>query len=457
MKSFACKRFAAATALLAMATGSLYAQEMPDSSPADSDRASILDNPWDQIRELEQSILSLEQSSDAFDPRIGELNRSLANRLSTMEMYETALEAIRRADQNLKVNQGLYAPEREPLIRMAHEQLVLMRDIDAAEAELEHLAWLVARSVDAGDPRYIEPLIELSRWHFSRYLAEVNDESLTQLETSVGYLEDARELYLLNGLPYSLEFVDLYVAVNKSSSEFLPRVQVSQTVSESSRFDRDRIQLERLVGDLCDLGYFESEEDASRCERAGEAALRRHLQISPELDYYESYNLNVNHTALFVNRSYQRGRRVLEELYEQSLAENDPLLHVQTLLRMADWFLLFDHESSAREVYQAAAETAQSMGLAEHFQLDRPRPIPPNAVYDALVDLSEQPVSGSVSIRADIDADGNISQLRLATIDMEDSAEAGRIASQVVRTRFRPALVDGAPVDYENYEFNVHL
>lgn len=411
----------------------------------------------DQVYQLEQSIVQLEQRSGAFDPRMGELSSTLASRLAELELHEAALESIQRADQNLKINLGLYAPEREPLLRMAFEQHIALRDVEAAQAELEHLVWLAARSLDAMDAQYIPRLLELARWHFSRYLTEMNDESLGQLEEATGYLEDAREIYQVNSLPYQMEFVDLYIAVNKAASEFLPAVQYSQSSGQSSRFDRDRIRLERLVGDVCDLGYSADEEQASRCERAGETQLRRRLQISSETNYYDSYDLDVNHTALFVNRAYQRVRQVLEEAYNDSLKFENPMLHVGSLLKTADWFLLYGHENNAREVYGVAAEMAKTMGVEEIFATDRPHPIPPQSVYSQLFDLAEQPASGSIRVRADIDADGKIESISFVNIEMEDSAEAGRVASQVIRTRFRPALANGQPVSFEGYEFNVHL
>lgn len=409
-----------------------------------------------ELQRLQSELLQLGQTSEVFDPRMGELSLALARHYIEQGLHEDALQAIYEADQNLKINLGLYAPEREPLLRLAFERQVALQDIEAAEDQLGEIAWLSARAVGVNAPGYLSRLKEQAAWHLSRYMVAEADESLKQLEKALEYLERARDIYQSSNLPYEVDFLDIYLAVNQEISQFVPTLQVSNSGLESIRSNRDRSRVERLIGDVCESGYIEDEDLASTCERAGEIELRRQRRMTTELDTYDPYDISVNHTALFVNRAYQRGREVIEEAYESSLVHNDPALQVTSLLKSADWHLFFDRDNTARDLYLAAAELVAEYGLDQQFDLGRPQPIPPNRLYSQLINLNFDAAEGSIRFAANIDERGYIDSIKAVEISLEDAAEAGRLASHLLETRFRPALNEGVAVGFEGYEFEAH-
>ena len=145
----------------------------------------------DSVVLIMRQIELVEAEENTFSPRLGELSFDLGSQLASLGLHEEALEAFQRADQNMKVADGLYSATREIIVRKIYEQQISLKNWDDAEVALENLAWVKARNLDAMSVDYVQILQELVEWNLARdyYDLDEEDESSISLRRAHADLE----------------------------------------------------------------------------------------------------------------------------------------------------------------------------------------------------------------------------------------------------------------------------
>ena len=130
----------------------------------------------DSVVLIMRQIELVEAEENTFSPRLGELSFDLGSQLASLGLHEEALEAFQRADQNMKVADGLYSATREIIVRKIYEQQISLKNWDDAEVALENLAWVKARNLDAMSVDYVQILQELVEWNLARDYYDLDEE-----------------------------------------------------------------------------------------------------------------------------------------------------------------------------------------------------------------------------------------------------------------------------------------
>lgn len=157
--------------------------------------------------------------------------------------------------------------------------------------------------------------------------------------------------------------------------------------------------------------------------------------------------------------NFAEGEKALIELVRIELERPGSTRESQTLakLALADWFVLFDKQVQARAVYsdiwKSYDEEPDDEFMTENFTapviLHNPLPADPEPNPQ---DLDTLPVNASVTYLLDIDKRG-----RVQAIDVEilqpDSSFTKDFTRQISQAIFRPAFVNGKPVNSVDVSF----
>ena len=406
------------------------------------------------VDEISRQIIQLETSAEAFDSRIGELSFALAAQLMELERNNEALEAVSRADQAIKVRDGLYAAEREPLLRFTQDLQIDMLDLEEAELTLYQIAWLRARSIPSTAPEYLPTLLELARWHFARYQRSDLEDSLRELRKSFSFLSDAQEIYESSSVTVDDQFLQLYLAVNYEFSRFTPEMDISTTQIAVAQRDRNRNQLMNLAQQACASAYT-AEDESNHCRRRAEQMIRSAFIAYTTLQSYDPYSTQVDQDSLFLARAYQRGHAAIQLAYGRSIELGEQERLLDFTLMTADWYSLFDYRRQAEEIYLRLSTWDIDANKIAQLRLDSPHILPHAELQDLLPKLTSGDELGEMEFTASISDDGEIESLQVTKNSVVDPDAAAALIASVVRTPFRPALANGAPIDYEGYVFSI--
>jgi len=146
---------------------------------------------------------------------------------------------------------------------------------------------------------------------------------------------------------------------------------------------------------------------------------------------------------------YYRGRQSLRRLYAYGAASSDPSLQqADAVVQLADWDLLYSHNSQAMESYELAQSMLQEGGAAESLieQLFGP-PTPvvlPAFQPNPLARDETRAENGYIDVEFEITRYG-----RSRAVEILDDANATRAAKQdlmalIRSSRYRPRLTEGA-------------
>lgn len=355
-------------------------------------------------------IAELERRYGPFHPQLAEALTGLGLVQQERGEYGAALETFRRALQIVRVNEGLHSPGQLDELERIIELQTALGDWEGLDDGYHYLYWVHRRSWGEDDPRLVQVLERLGRWH------------LQALKLGAGE----------NPLGHATEAV---VAFGRAVA-----------IAERAYGTRDR----RLVAPLYGLalaslrvaGYAQADLQStwSHLHTSG-----RRLDLDFELERLQR----------LLADSYRTGRDALEQvaaIYAES-PDPSPLDQATALGYLGDWYLLFDRRNDARETYASAYHVLRSAGLPDMdvdavFAEPRPAlaldvPLPEGASESAATRTR-------VVVSFDVNSSGSPRNIQVLEIEPAGRSDLARRAKQrLAATRFRPRLVDGQPVGVE--------
>jgi tetratricopeptide (TPR) repeat protein len=147
---------------------------------------------------------------------------------------------------------------------------------------------------------------------------------------------------------------------------------------------------------------------------------------------------------------FPRGEQALQKIVQIHRSHgDDPLTVAESVLNLADWFLLFDRSKRANPLYEFAydlLEDADGIDVVSYFAEPRMLHFPaPNDPRAPTLGSSEEPVRGFVELRHTITSTGFVRSLKTEASQPEGMMDF-RVRKSLRASRFRPAIVDGVPV-----------
>ena len=115
-----------------------------------------------QLQATRSILAQLEDKIGGNDIRLLESLEQLADRLMSLNQYAEAHDVLDRAQQLVRVNDGLYTSKQVPFLGKKIDNFVNWGDWDSAQILIEHLFWLSTRKIKNADSRLVESLMHLS-------------------------------------------------------------------------------------------------------------------------------------------------------------------------------------------------------------------------------------------------------------------------------------------------------
>lgn len=422
-------------------------QSAPDpqaQSAVDNQRPNEL-STLDSVELLFEQIRQVEATKSSFDQELGELSFDLGVQLAALGLHEEALEAFQRADQIMKVREGLYSSNREVVIRKIFEQHVALNDWESAEVAMDSNAWLKARNVDANTLAYVEVLQELVRWNLAREHYHIDDEDSRPLLRAYSDLEKIFKIYDSYEMPLDDLTLDLAMTVNHllSLEIMVLDVTVDRVGVQSQVVDRRYYRQAQAAISACESFYAEDEELKDSCVQAAERNIRQNLPETVYLDYSET---GFDQEVAFYSRSYFRGKDLLLDQIELLQQMEDSPRTLDALLKLGDWYLLFGYQRSAEEVYAAAWDFAKEIGMGDSIYMQEPQAISSAALEESLPKLVVGKREGAAELAVTIAKTGEIEKIEYLNTDIADEQAIADLSAALATSRYRPILREGVPI-----------
>ncbi len=418
----------------------------PVTPPADLDHQSGQDIAVDSVELLLEQIRQVEATKSSFDQELGELSFDLGVQLASLGLHEEALEAFQRADQIMKVREGLYSDNREVVIRKIFEQHVALNDWESAEVAMDSNAWLKARNVDANTLAYVDVLQELVRWNLAREHYRIEDEDSRPLLRAYSDLEKIFKIYDSYGMPLDDRTLDLAMTVNHllSLEITVMDVTVDRVGVQTQAIDRRYYRQAQAAVSACESFYTDDEALRDSCIQAAERHIHQSLPETIYLDY--SSETGFDQEVAFYSRSYFRGKDLLLDQIELLQEIDDDPRTLDALLKLGDWYLLFGYQSSAEEVYVAAWNFAKEIGMEDSIYMQEPIAISSAAVVETLPKLVVGKHEGEAELAVTITKNGEIEKIEYLDTDIADERVIADLSASLASSRYRPILREGVPI-----------
>lgn len=434
------------------------------------------------VQLLMQQISDVEAQENSFDAALGELNFDLGTQLSERGLNEDALVAFQRSDQNMKVREGLYSENREPLVRKIYEQYVELKDWESASNSLETIAWIKARNFDSNSLEFVEILQEMVRWDLAQdYYRDTLDDT-RPLMLAAKDLEKIYEIYLANNMPIDNETAELTITFNHRAalrdelSEKIGALQTDAVAASQIRTTeracrrsypdnpspvQDEVQEQDLANSCVRVGsreirantrvltYGIDENQSVNATGSLPPTLRRYLQSIGQLDVGPADNLieyDIDPDQMYFSRSYARGKEVLVEQMEAWSATDDIHNTLDSMLNLGDWYLLFGFDRDAMETYFSAWNFAEENDIASSMHMLSPKSISTAGIVDSLEPITMSPNEGEVIFSLTINGYGRVERIELLETDVEDPDALARLIAEASMARYRPILREGLPI-----------
>lgn len=395
--------------LLGLGSGGLFAQDVSFSLPPPEEEVVddfVIEDTQENrrtreiITELQARIQEEEATQDAFSNGIGELSYDLGNQLLKLNLLDEALSSFRRAEHLLRINHGLYALEQVPALEGMIQANMRLKDWEQVDEDMDRLIWLYSRNRSEGSAEYLNVLSNYAKYHLAAFFWDVDEMGLV-------HLIEAQD---------TLQFI--------------------ADVSLDRGFDYDPLLYESLsITNYTLMGYSSSSD--------------RYMN-TPELDRRMGL-------GTYLANSYRRGLDYLRAGREVAY-QSDNLEHrIHADLVLADWYQLFFKRYEAQEYLKAAWATARELELEDSPEFVQPHILPRQGYMSLLPDLEvSSNEETQITVRMDVDEWGAPRNVEIAASEVTEFSDemvlAGNRAVRAARqSRFRPAIVDGEPVEYVGY------
>lgn len=289
---------------------------------ASSQETVVLSSEQHQRQSLLQTVAALEANGDTWHPLIAESMTSLAQLMQQEENHEEALAMLERALHISRVNNGLFSLQQAPVIDMQVNSHMALGEWAEADSLRQYHFYIHSRSMQSREPELIPAIVSYAEWHIKAY----EDRRIEVMP--VTRLIDAYQLYS--------------VALNLAESQ-----------NEPAAWPRERF-----------------------LQRMAYVAWRLSLvapQMRPEVMYARSRQVDDSWVKNMTNdenqlrpSTFAMGEEALQGIIalraahleaaapESSVRRDLLKQHVEAVLQLADWHLLFLRRQGSAQQYQLA-------------------------------------------------------------------------------------------------------
>ncbi len=350
------------------------------------------------LRWLEQRVDEIENSSHRFDGRLVRPLVLLGDAHAGLGEYAEALDQYRRAIHLSRVNSGLNAPEQVEIVYREANTLKALGDYDQANDREEYAYHVLTRSHAPTDENLLPGIYHLARWY----------EKTSNVFAARALYEQALEIIEANEKQGTLEAV--------------PALRGVAASYRMERFPPYYVQdLPEPTTNLVDASVLQ------------------------------------NQSSITVN-NFPAGEEALQKVVRIHRAQENPnpVEVAEAVLDLADWYTLFDKRDRAEKLYDHAwslMAEADGFDVAGYFA--EPRllyfPAPGDPSPPPLEERGE-PITGYVELAFDVTQDGYVRGLQTVASEPPGLMDF-RVRKSMRLARYRPMLVDGAPIATEQHKF----
>lgn len=346
---------------------------------------------------LEKRIREIERSSHRFDPTLIQPLTLLGDIQAAEGEYTAALNSYGRAIHLERVNDGLVSSGQIEIVYREAEVYRSLGDLETANEREEYAYHVLQRSHDPYSEDMLPGLYHLAGWY----------ERTHNVFAARHLYERATDVLVANGKGLELEAIPAWQGVARS------------------------YRLERFPP-----VYIDSTETAA-------------MAPSTSAPTYGTLTIN----------NFPAGERALQTIIQIHRQHDSPTTETaQAILDLADWHLLFERTREAYPLYQIAFEMLQTVAdFPTEAYFGEPRLIHFPAPSDPPPpDVPERTEEGLVTVRFDVTDRGSPRRLETTASEPEGMMDF-RVRKSIRAARFRPAIVNGVPVDTEGYTFTHHF
>ncbi|QFU74547.1 hypothetical protein EY643_02155 [Halioglobus maricola] len=345
-------------------------------------------------------ITALESEHGAYSAALPEQLLSLGLTLQQEGRHTDALDVFRRGVHLDRINNGLYSAGQVALVQQEIISHIALGDFAKADERQHYMYRVQMRTMNNGADRS-KVFMEQAQWQYNAYRLD---------------LGPAPYLRLMN-------MWDLY------------RLALNDTINTHGK--TSAYLLEPLEGMLL------AQYLISGYERTSSPKSQTDLGVSLQTQD--------NRFNRYQRESYKRGRAVIQAIYDLHLVNHgeNSAETTETMVMMGDWiFWHGDKEAALRAYQQANAELVARGADQQTIEATFAEPVAlPN--FDGVRPLPQpvQPGDGAVQLAFSVTATGKVRELERVDENTLDDATANKLMRKLRRTRFRPQLALGEPVD----------
>ncbi|GAB5415870.1 MAG: hypothetical protein Cons2KO_34730 [Congregibacter sp.] len=363
----------------------------------------------ESVEALREEVESRELEGGPYAANLPETLGDLARLLELSGRPDEAMQARERALHLLRVNDGLYSPAQEPLVRAMLDSLRAQGDFATLDERYDYFF----RLFGAGRPPWSETrwsaLLEYLGWQREAVVRELGPSPRDRLyETyrlTEELLDDLRAEMLERSVPWT-RFLDLAYAQLALFYLIEERIQPIQDFP----IQRGSLPPGDPRGDF-DLLQERLENLQRTIRQRGKGLLQEALALIPETE-------------------------------RESRAE--------VLLALGDWSNWQGAQGDARESYLAVWAELEEAMITPASWFSGPVPLPANGVFR----VPDAPLLSTYTLNVAVSASG---RARAKSASVADSAVPQRLRRQINNTRFRPLMKRGKflETEWQNLRFSV--
>jgi len=357
----------------------------------------------ENLEKYEDAIEELESAQGAYAAPISQQLIGLANIYEENEKYYKDVEVLKRSIHVNKINEGLYSSSQIPIVFQLISNLKKSKQWLLVKKNYHYLYQIYRRNYGDHDFEKLDFELTLAKWYLKSFLSNFSDKPIEDLVNSqTAYFRAANLIALQFG-------------------------------------DTD-IQLVQAFNGLM---------------------VTQHLltnPVSPKNSRSIAYDSSSSFIPGMQRTSYKTGKFLIEREYEILKKQTDTTdaILIQNRLKLADWYLVYNKKHSAIEQYRNTYQYAlKQTNFTPEIESLFTQPISlPNLPYldritsSHLDDIRVEDRANYTRVSIDVTRNGDARNIEVTDEANKDNVTKRIKISRYLRnTKFRPKLINGAPVE----------
>ncbi len=401
-----------------------------DSAPVDTQ------NFTRSIAEYEREIQAREAEHGVYDPATGEFLLSVGLVYQNDGKHDEAVDALTRALQIKRVNEGLYSTGQLLILEQLIKSNIASANWEEVDQNYQQLLWINKRNYDAGDPRLLPVVDTVGRWKLKAYKEDLLDSS------AISTIDESEKL-----------FRDTIIILERQYGENDPRL-INPLYGRALTNYQYAIEVANTPQDkFHGTGSPTRTQVMCRTVPTANGGARRICNTIrvPDPSYYASQSSS---------KDFALGQRIVAVgkalRHIVQIHETNPDLprdsHAKALVHLGDWNLLRGKKTTAhknyKSAYQLLADTGEHQEVIEEL-FGKPQNLPALRLpLPEIDDKLEQEKTTSVLASFDVSRTGRAKNVQILESEPPDATSARRKAKKTIRGRiYRPRFENGEPVN----------